>query len=233
MTILWSITARIFLRLIQALGGAWARARIVVLFLSFTATRRGTSITRLSSLSFLLLMTRSWIHFLMGHPAIGEKILIIGEGQVAFETAQAVWERRDTGYRIAGFISEDFNLTMLNFRAAEIWERSTSSKTYSEGKNRADRHIRLGAARFFSINILLRIRLAGNVNIEEGTTFYERVTGQVNLNMLRPSWLIFSGHRATLFETFFARSFIAGLALLGLIISLRLPSSRPFDQARI
>ena len=34
--------------------------------------------------------------------------------------------------------------------------------------------------------------LAGTVNIEEGASFYERVTGRVSLNMIRPSWLIFS-----------------------------------------
>jgi hypothetical protein len=33
------------------------------------------------------------------------------------------------------------------------------------------------------------------VTIEEGLSFYERITGRVSLNMLRPSWLIFTGRR--------------------------------------
>jgi len=41
-------------------------------------------------------------------------------------------------------------------------------------------------------NELLQLSLAGTVNIEEGASFYERVTGRVSLNMIRPSWLIFS-----------------------------------------
>ena len=36
------------------------------------------------------------------------------------------------------------------------------------------------------------VSLTGKVNIEEGASFYERVTGRVSLNMIRPSWLIFS-----------------------------------------
>ena len=38
----------------------------------------------------------------------------------------------------------------------------------------------------------LQLSLTGKVNIEEGASFYERVTGRVSLNMIRPSWLIFS-----------------------------------------
>jgi len=43
------------------------------------------------------------------------------------------------------------------------------------------------------IDKLLKLSLAGEVTIEEGATFYERVTGRVSLNMIRPSWLIFNG----------------------------------------
>ncbi len=63
--------------------------------------------------------------------------------------------------------------------------------------------------------------LAGVVSIEEGASFYERLTGRVSLNMLRPSWLIFSGRgrqarsrgsRATLVHRL--------VALIGAILSL-------------
>ena len=40
---------------------------------------------------------------------------------------------------------------------------------------------------------LLKLGLGGDVSIEEGATFYERVTGRVSLEMIRPSWLIFTG----------------------------------------
>jgi exopolysaccharide biosynthesis polyprenyl glycosylphosphotransferase len=63
--------------------------------------------------------------------------------------------------------------------------------------------------------------LAGDVSIEECTSFFERVTGQVHIDMLRPSWLIFAGRKP---ETRFTIAFRAllhrSLALLGLILSL-------------
>jgi sugar transferase (PEP-CTERM system associated) len=212
----------LFLRLIQALGGAWALLALLFYFVPSLRLGRGTSIYSIIISLVLLLVTRSWIHFLMGHPSIGEKILIIGEGQIAFETAQSVWERRDTGYRIAGFITEDFNLINTQFPGA----RNLGAIDELEDVIQREKIERIVISAFerrgaFPSDILLRIRLAGNVNIEEGTSFYERVTGRVHLKMLRPSWLIFSGRARDTRLKMFARALIhRSLALLGLIVSL-------------
>src|SRR5262249_19202914 len=39
---------------------------------------------------------------------------------------------------------------------------------------------------------LLKIKLRDAVVVEESTTFYERLTGKISTQMLRPSWLIFA-----------------------------------------
>ena len=39
--------------------------------------------------------------------------------------------------------------------------------------------------------------LAGEISIEECTSFFERITGKVHVDMLRPSWLIFAVGRDT------------------------------------
>src|SRR5205814_9362963 len=45
---------------------------------------------------------------------------------------------------------------------------------------------------------LLRLSLSGDVSIAASASFYERLTGRVLLDMIRPSWLLFScrGRRA-------------------------------------
>src|SRR5581483_2730098 len=43
------------------------------------------------------------------------------------------------------------------------------------------------------VDQLLKLRLQGGAVIEEGTALYERVTGRISVEMLRPSWIIFSG----------------------------------------
>ena len=73
----------------------------------------------------------------------------------------------------------------------------------------------------FPTETLLKMSLAGDVNIEECTSFFERITGQVHVDMLRPSWLIFAGRaRDTRLKIAFREMVHRSLALIGLIISL-------------
>jgi sugar transferase (PEP-CTERM system associated) len=68
---------------------------------------------------------------------------------------------------------------------------------------------------------LLKLSLGGTVSIEEGASFSERVTGRVSLNMLRPSWLIFSGRGRQARISGLTRSVVHRLvALIGAILSL-------------
>jgi len=73
----------------------------------------------------------------------------------------------------------------------------------------------------FPTQELLRLSLSGDVSIEESASFYERLTGRVLLDMIRPSWLIFSsrGQRARINE--FARIIMhRSVALIGALLSL-------------
>jgi FlaA1/EpsC-like NDP-sugar epimerase len=97
----------LLLRLVQALGIAWALLALLFYFVPPLLIGRGVSIISVPLVLFLLLFWRTVIHYLMGHPGIGEKILIVGVGKAATDTAKAIWERRDAGYRIVGFITED------------------------------------------------------------------------------------------------------------------------------
>jgi sugar transferase (PEP-CTERM system associated) len=73
----------------------------------------------------------------------------------------------------------------------------------------------------FPTQELLRLSLSGDVSIEESASFYERLTGRVLLDMIRPSWLIFSsrGRRAKINELTRVVAHRA-IALIGAILSL-------------
>jgi sugar transferase (PEP-CTERM system associated) len=61
------------------------------------------------------------------------------------------------------------------------------------------------------------------VSIEEGASFYERITGRVSLNMIRPSWLIFGGRgRQTKLSAVTRTVVHRAIALIGLLLSLPL-----------
>jgi sugar transferase (PEP-CTERM system associated) len=212
----------LMLRLVQALGIAWALLALVFYFVPPLLLGRGVSVISVPLVLILLLSWRFLIHYLTGHPEIGEKILVVGTGQAARDTAEAVLERRDAGYRIVGFVTE--NGIKPQTKIGETTVIGTTLELDRIVKNeKIDRIVIAVRERrgTFPTETLLKMSLAGNVNIEECTSFFERVTGQVHVDMLRPSWLIFAGrpkdtHLKWAFREFTHR----GLALIGLVLSL-------------
>jgi sugar transferase (PEP-CTERM system associated) len=212
----------LLLRMIQALGIAWALLALLFYFAPPLLIGRGTSVYSVLITLVLLLLWRTLIHFLTGHPDIGEKILIVGAGQAAIDTAEAILKRRDAGYRIIGFVTEDYETVKMKLPEARVLGTTDNLEKIVHDE-KIDRIViavreRRGS---FPTEALLRMSLASNVSIEECTSFYERVTGQVHLDMLRPSWLIFAGRaRDTRLKTVLRDSLHRLLALTGLIVSL-------------
>jgi sugar transferase (PEP-CTERM system associated) len=215
------------LRLIQALGLAWIALAVTFYIVPQLMVGRGVSFIALPLALALMVGWRISIHWLLGHPSIGERVLIIGHGDAAMEIAQEALERRDAGYRIVGFVIDRADkvgqsLTEHSLVAPPV-VGTTSNLRSIVSNNKIDRIVvamneRRGQ---FPVEELLELSLSGNVNIEECTSFYERLTGRVHLSMLRPSWLIFSGARKQNPLTSFTRTALhRGVALIGGIISL-------------
>lgn len=210
------------LRLVQALGLAWIA--LALSFYTYPALMLGRGIS-LIALPLALGLMVSWrvsIHWFLGHPDFGERILIVGSGNFAVEMAREVLNRPDAGYRIVGFVGTDADLlgkSLINPRVIGL----TDDLDAIVKRENIDRIVvAMGERRGqLPTNKLLQLSLTGQVTIEEGASFYERVTGRVSLNMLRPSWLIFTGRgrQAKLAEL--ARAAVHWLvALIGAILSL-------------
>lgn len=181
------------LRLIQALGLGWIALALAFYAFPQLMLGRGISLIALPLALGLMVTWRVSIHWLLGHPDFGEKILIVGSGNLAVEVAREMLERPDAGYRIAGFVGTDPELlgkSLINPRVIGL----TSDLDEVVRRENIDRIIvAMGERRGqLPTDELLQLSLTGKVNIEEGASFYERVTGRVSLNMIRPSWLIFS-----------------------------------------
>ncbi len=212
------------LRLVQALGLAW-----IALALSFYAypalmLGRGISVIALPLALSLMVGWRVSIHWFLGHPDIGERILIVGSGNLAVEVAREVLSRPDAGYRIVGFVGTDSEMlgkSLINPRVIGLTEQ-LGDIVKREGIDRIV--VAMGERRGqLPTDKLLQLSLAGHVSIEEGASFYERVTGRVSLNMIRPSWLIFSGRGRQAKLSAIARNAVHRLAaLIGAFLSLPL-----------
>jgi sugar transferase (PEP-CTERM system associated) len=182
------------LRLVQALGLAWIALAIMMYLVPSLMIGRGVSLIALPLALALMVVWRVAVHWLLGHPNVGEKILIVGSGASAIEVAREVLERRDAGYRIVGFVDNEPELvgkSIINPRVIGLTEE-LPAVVRREGINRIV--VALGERRGqFPTQQLLDLSLSGDVAIEECASFYERLTGRVSLDMMRPSWLIFSG----------------------------------------
>lgn len=235
------------LRLVQALGLGWVALAITFYAFPHLMLGRGVSLVALPLALSLMVAWRLSIHWFLGHPQIGERILVVGSGENAIEIAREILGRKDAGYRIVGFVDNEPALigkSLLNPKViglsrdlAQIVQRENVDRiVVSMGERRGQ----------FPTNELLHLSLGGGVSIEEGASFYERLTGRVSLDMIRPSWLIFSGRGrqariAGLFRSVMHRlvALIGGLmslpvALLAMIlIKLESPGPVLYKQERV
>jgi sugar transferase (PEP-CTERM system associated) len=174
-----------------------------------------------------LLMMICWrlvIHWLMRHPLLGERILIIGTDNLAREVAHEAMLRKDLGYKVIGFVSEDPALVGRSLINPSVLGVVGDLIRIVEKENIDRVVVALQDRRgHMPVDQLLQIRLQGSAAIEEGTSLYEKLTGKIKIEMLRPSWVIFSGggKRRTA-GNMLRRLFNFTAALIGMLLSLPL-----------
>src|SRR5215212_760853 len=175
-----------------------------------------------------------------------ERVLFVGTGETARKVARQILDQHEFAYRVIGFIDDD---------ASRIGERIVNPAIVGTpadierliAQHRIDRIVvglsdRRGK---LPVQELLRAKMAG-IRVEDATTTYERVTGKILIDDLRPSWLIFSdGFRVSRLVRWMKRSidlaFSAVVAVLAFplmvvtAIAVALESGRPvlYCQERV
>ena len=212
------------LRLIQALGLAWVALAFSFYLFPHLMIGRGVSLIALPLALFVMVSWRLMIHWFLGHPEFGERILIVGSGPLAVELAREALNRPDAGFRIVGFAVNDPALQGKSLINPRVVGLSSEMDKIVRRENIDRIVVAMGERRGqFPTDQLLQLSLSGNVSIEEGASFYERLTGRVHLDMMRPSWLIFSGRGRQARFNAVTRVFLHRLvALIGAVLSFPL-----------
>jgi sugar transferase (PEP-CTERM system associated) len=191
------------LRLMQALGLAWVALALMFYAVPQVMIGRGVSFISLPLALLLMVAWRLAIHWVLGHPDLGERILIVGSGPFAIEIARETLGRPDAGFRVVGFVDSDPELVGKSLINPKVIGLTSELRSIVKKENIDRIVVAIGDRRGqFPTQELLRLSLSGDVSIEESASFYERLTGRVLLDMIRPSWLIFSsrGQRARINE---------------------------------
>jgi sugar transferase (PEP-CTERM system associated) len=236
--------------LIVRLLGAAGAASIILAGLYFVvpglAMRDGIFVSALVVFTVGILGWRLLFNHVSTALRFEERILVVGTGETARKVVRQILDQHDFAYRVVGFIDQD---------ASRIGERivnpgiigtpSDISRLITEQHidrivvGLSDRRGKL------PVEELLRAKMAG-IRVEDATTTYERVTGKILIDDLRPSWLIFSdGFRVSRFTRWVKRAIdlvfslmlaiVAAPLMLLTAIAVALESGRPvlYSQERV
>jgi sugar transferase (PEP-CTERM system associated) len=210
-------------RLLQAVGAA--SIVLAALYFALPGLVIGDGIFVSALLVFLvaILGWRLLFNHLTGSLKLEERVLVVGTGDTARKVVRQVLAQRDFAYRVIGFIDDDRR------RIGESVVNPTIVGTYEDIPALVRRHqidrIVVGLADRrgrLPIEQLLRAKMDG-VRVEDAATTYERVTGKILIDDLRPSWLIFSeGFRVSRWTRFMKRLIDLPLAIALAIVSFPL-----------
>jgi len=212
----------LYIRTLQALG--LTAIVLSVIFYVFPEMLFGRGVFSLSLMFMLstMILWRVFVIWLLGHPKLAERVLILGTDSNAVDLARETLDRPEQGYKIVGFVGDDPRLvgqSLINPRVLgltdnlqEIVNRYHVTRIVLAINERRGR---------MPLDSLVEMKLRDGLAIEESDSFYERLTGKISTGTLRPSWLIFSGtsHRIVFYGQL-RRLLDVSLSLVGLFLSL-------------
>jgi sugar transferase (PEP-CTERM system associated) len=210
----------VIIRMLQAVGTASILIALLYLALPDLAVADGAFLPAAGVFLLGMLLWRLAFNRVATLQSFGERILIIGTDETARTVARQVLAQRDFPYEIVGFIDEDarrIGESIVNPRVvgtpADIQDLVASRGIDRIFVGLSDRRGRL------PVRELLRSKLSG-VRVEDVNTVYERLTGKLMVEDLRPSWLIFSDDfRASRLTRQTKRAFDIVLAFVGLVVA--------------
>jgi sugar transferase (PEP-CTERM system associated) len=210
--------SELFVRFLQATGAA--AIILAVLTILFPALTIGGRIF-LTSIGLLLVAVpsvRLGLVRLTREAQLEERVLILGTGLKARALAQQIWSQHEFAYRIIGFV-DDMPTAGRSDDPLVIGSRTDLPRIIAE--NRVERIVVSMSDRRGSMPVddLLQAKVSG-VRVEDAATMYERITGKILIDEIKPSWLIFSdGFRASRMTRAVKRGFDVCVAALGLLLA--------------
>jgi sugar transferase (PEP-CTERM system associated) len=216
----------ISLRLLQALG--IAAILLAFIYLIVPQAIIGTGIF-VASLGFVILLIVSWrfcYTLILNRGLFNQRIILLGSADLVEEIRHEIRSRKDCGYTITAEIPEsnrNSDLNKSNNPTAFCGQKYEGLSEQARLRGVEKIVVAIKEKRnHFPTNELLKCRVAG-IDIIEGNSFYEMLTGKLVVKAINPGWLIFSeGFRKSLTLRFLKRSVDLILAIIGLIIFLPL-----------
>jgi sugar transferase (PEP-CTERM system associated) len=205
-------------RLLQAAGAAAIVLAVACFTVPSLILDPSTFVTALGVFVVAVLTWRVTFNYLANDPHLEERVLILGTGNTARMLARQIGTQQDFAYRLVGFVEDREDNTHVRqhdiLGGVDDIDRLVAERRVDRiVVGLSDRRGRL------PIEQLLRAKVSG-VRVEDATTTYERLTGKILVDDLKPSWLIFSdGFRASRWTRFVKRMLDLALSIIGVVLS--------------
>lgn len=177
------------------------------------------------SLIIILFFLVSWrlLYFLVTRRKFfSEKVIILGSSELARDIVHEIDNRKDLSYDVSCFITQEKDHdTRDTFMGISVRSGFNNICDVAETENIKNIIVALDEMRgALPLKELLQCKVRG-INIIDGKSFYEMITGKLLVEKINPSWLIFSdGFVKSRTARFIKRLVDFTAASLGLIILL-------------
>lgn len=238
----------LFIRLLQALGVSAILLALIYLLFPVCIIGRGIFILSILFVVGFIVIWRVCYTHVLNRRLFDQKIVLLGHGDLARNIAKEIVENRDCGYQVAAAddptVNDDSSTPdpPVNICINGYEDLCSRAKALNIDKIVvAIEERRKG----FPIKQLLQCRVDG-IEVIEGTTFYEMLTGKLLVEKINPSWLIFSeGFRKSWLRKILKRTgdlilsvvmlVLLGPILIAVAVLIKLDSKGPvfFSQERV
>jgi len=202
----------LFIKLLQSIGIAAVLLAISYFSLPVLIIGRGIFIIAITLLLPVLFIWRIYYQEIPFLRKDDENILIIGTGDLSIEIGKKLIDKGSSGYEVVGYIDENRDRVGQRLFNPSIIGSFDDIIPIVQNKKIDKIIIAMAEMRGkFPVDPLLRVRLDG-IEVEEGISFYEKISGKIHVSHLKPGWLIFC-------EGFQRRRIAIGKRLIDLILS--------------
>jgi sugar transferase (PEP-CTERM system associated) len=236
------------IRLLQVLGVA--TILIAIIYLIFPQAIIGTDVYILS-VCIILIFLWSWrfaYSMIIDRGIFDIKIILIGSDDLAQNIVNEINQKNDCGYNISCIVTEKYHRGTIRDAKSPIIRKTNYSGLAELAQKLKISKIVVGIKErrgTLPVEELLKCRVSG-IEVLDGNSFYEILTGKLDVEQINPGWLIFSeGFQTSPVKRFFKRLadiFLAGVLFISFLplalvvaVLIKIDSKGPviFSQERV
>jgi len=237
------------IRLLQALGASAIFLAFVYIVIPQVIIGTGTFLISICIVILLIVSWRFCYTLILDRGIFNEKIILLGSSDLAKEIQEEIKDTKDCGYTLSVVVPESDD-------PVDFTDRTSASIICQKNYENLCRMARsLGTTKIIvalkerrnslPVKELLQCRIEG-IQVIDGHTFFEMLTGKLIVQTINPGWLIFSeGFQKTRIRRFVKRTvdlilsfvllliFMPVIVVIGILIKIDSRGSVIFSQERV